>query len=226
MDVKDFVTDFRNRLGDTTGSVPVPYIITYINTALRRLARQDGLEKMFGRRDTFELATINKDGTYAAGWDMGKVGKILDIPNLKMLVLSNAQIKKLTPKYIEFDDFFNLCHLPEQQSPGYPHYWTIEQIGSINRLLFDRPPCDLVALDMVYSAFAPPVTSINDTIPLAWEYCDVLVDYVIILHKAETTDMATARALYEDLDVLTADLVELLAKRKSGLPYRRIRRSF
>lgn len=227
MQVDDFIQTFRERIGDSSRSVPASYIMSYLNTALRRLARTEGVEKLFERRDTFDLAAINKDGTPSAAWDLGKIGKIIDIPRLRILKAAASQICELKPKYMETDNFYDQCPIPEQKTPGDPQYYTMEQIGTkINRLLFNRPPCDLVSLDIWYSAFHPRITSIEDEILIAYEYCDILEEYVIILHKIETTDQSTARALWEDLDVIVADLVEVLAKRKKGLPYRRIRRSF
>lgn len=226
MDVKDFIKEFRDRMGDTSSSIPEPYIVSYVNTALRRLARTDGLEKLFNRHDTFELSTINADGTAAASWDLGRIGQLLDIPNIKMLCASGGKVHKVDPTFKEFDEFFQMCSLPEQNTPGDPNYYTVEQLGSTNKLVFNRPPSSLVALDMVYSAFHPRILNSAGTIEINYAYCDILTEYCIILHKIESTDMATARALYEDLDVLTTDLKELLAKRKSGLPYRRVRRSF
>lgn len=67
MDVKDFIDEMRSRLGDTSQSITSAYIISYLNTMLRRTARAEGLEKLFQHRDTFELASINTDGTAAAG---------------------------------------------------------------------------------------------------------------------------------------------------------------
>lgn len=224
--VKDFVQDFRDRLGDSSKSVPVKYVISYLNTALRRLARQEGLERLFEFKKTFELASINADGTPSAAWDLGKMGLLLDIPNLRVLRVDSEGVCVLTPRYMEYDDFFDRVLMPEQQEPGPPTFFTIEQIGPLNRLLFNRPPLDMTALDIRYSAFHPRVKSESENMQFNYNYADILVEYVLILHKIETTDQATARALWEDLDVLTADARELLAKRMTGLPPRRVTRSF
>lgn len=227
MDVKDFIDEMRSRLGDTSQSIPSAYVISYLNTMLRRTARAEGLEKLFQHRDTFELASINADGTAAAGWDLGNIGKIIDIDKMRILKASESGISELRPKFVEYDEFFDYAVLPEQQAPGDPDYYTIEQIGSLNRLLFNRPPKNLVAIDMKYSAFHERITdAVNGKIYLDWNYLDYILDGVIILHKIETTDMATARALYEDLDVLLVDMKEQLARRKTSLGYRRVRRSF
>lgn len=224
--VSDIIQEFRDRIGDSSRSVPVSYIISYLNTAFRRLPRQDGLERLMDRRDTWELASINKDGTPSASWDLGKMGTVIDIRKFRVLKVNDGKICEIKPLYREYDDFFDCAPLPEQQACGDPQYYTIEQLGSINRLMFNRPPGDLVAVDMLYSSFHPRVVSPQDEILISWDYSDTLTEYIIILHKIETTDQSTARALWEDLDVLTADLKELLAKKKTATGYRRIGRSF
>lgn len=224
--VSAFIQEFRNRIGDTSKSVPPSYIMSYLDTALRRLVRQDGLERLLDRRDTWELASINGDGTPSAAWDLGNVGTIIDIRKIRFLKAGDGKICQIFPTYKDADDFFDLSPLPEQQPCGDPRYYTIEQLGGINRLAFERPPADLLVVEMRYSAFHPPITSPEDELRIAWAYADSLMEYVIILHKIETTDQSTARALWEDLDVITADLKELLAKRKVATGYRRIARSF
>lgn len=224
--VEDFIDDFRERIGDTSSSVSDQSIIGFLNTALRRVARTDGMDKLFMRRDTFELAGINTDGTYSASWDLGKIGKIIDIPNVKLLCGSDSGVHRLNTRYMDPDTFFNAVDVPEQCEPGYPQFFTIEQIGTFNRLLFNRPPKELVALEMRYSAFHPRVLGIDSMLEIAYEYCDLFTEYVIILHKIETTDQSTARALYEDLDLLITETKEMLARNKTGVPYKRVRRSF
>lgn len=224
--VSDFIQEFRDRIGDTSKSVPPSYIISYLNTALRRLLRQDGLERLRDRHDTWELATINSDGTPAASWDLGKLGTIIDIRKIRFLKAADGKVCEVFPIYKDIDDFFDCAPLPEQQACGDPNWYTIEQLGSINRLAFNRPSKELLVADMLYSAFHPRLTSPADEIQIAWAYADSLMEYVIILHKIETTDQSTARALWEDLDVIAADLKELLAKRKVATGYRRVARSF
>lgn len=224
--VSDFIQEFRDRIGDSSSSVPASYIISYLNTVLRRLPRMEGLERLLDRHDTWELASINADGTPSASWNLGKVGTIIDIRMARFLKANDGKITELRPPYKEFDEFYRSVVLPEQQSCGDPCSWTIEQLGSINRLVLDRPPEHLLALDMIYSAFHPRITAPTDELQIAWAYADVFMEHLIILHKQESTDMSTGRALWEDLDVLAADLVQVLAKRKTATGYRRVARSF
>lgn len=226
METEDFIIEFRERIGDTTGSVSDQSIISFLNTALRRIGRTPGLDKLFRRRDSFELAAINDDGTYSASWDLGKIGKIIDIPNIKFMCASDSGVRRIPVKYVDFARFFNTVNVPEQRVPGYPEIFTIEQIGSFNRIIFDRPSKGLVALEMVYAAFHPRILGRDSMIEIAYEYCDILMEYVIILHKIETTDMSTGRALYEDLDLLVIETREMLARGQSGAEYKRMRRSF
>lgn len=224
--VEDFIQEFRDRIGDTSKSVPTSYIISYLTTALRRLARTQGMDKLFEYRDVYELAAINGDGTPSAAWDLGNIGTIINIQNFKVLKADAGGICKLFPKYKEYDAFFDEHPLPEANTPGKPDYYSYEQLGGITRLLFNRPPDKLVAVDMKYSAFHPRITKITDDILMAFDYCDILIDYCIILHKIETTDQSTARALYEDLDLLVTETVEQLARRHGTLNYRCVPRSF
>jgi hypothetical protein len=224
--VSDFIQEFRDRIGDTSKSVPPSAIITWLNTALRRVVRQDGMERLLDRRDTWELASVNKDGTPAVAWDLGNVGTVIDIRKLRLLRASGGEIKEARPQYTEYTDFFDCAPLPEQQPCGLPSRYTIEQLGSVNRLLFNRPPSELLVADMLYSAFHPRLRNVNDEIRISYDYMDIFVEIVIILQKIESTDQSTARALWEDVDVYTADLKELLAKRKVTEGYRRVARSF
>lgn len=209
--VEDFIAEFREQKDDTAQSIPSSKIINLLNTVLRRLARTDGADKLFMHRDTFELSTINEDGTVAAAWDLGKMGTLLDIPNLKVLCATNSEVMRIPVIYMEYDKFFDRCGIPEQEEPGTPQYFTIEQLGSINRLLFDRPPAGMTALDIRYSAFHPRIATPKDELQIDYSYWDILILLCSILQDISATDDSTARALYEDYDLEVTKLVELLA---------------
>ena len=97
MTAEEFIKEFRQRVGDSTCQVPVSSIISWVNTAMRRLARSKGLDKLFTYHDTFELARLNKDGTPAASWllrglgeDGARLGMILDIKSIGLLDTSDC----------------------------------------------------------------------------------------------------------------------------------------
>lgn len=224
--VKEFIQTFRHRIGDTTQSVPSSYVISYLNTALRRIARTPRLDKLLEHRDTFQLAAINEDGTPSASWSLGSIGEIIDITRFQLLGTSNSRPCDVRPKFSEVDDFFRDYPVPELNEPGHPSVYTIEQIATHNQLLLNRPPKDLTTAVLKYTAFHPRIRTEEDVIQISWSYMDIIEEAVIILHKIETTDMATGRALYEDLDLFLADAADTLHKRKTALPYRRMLRSF
>jgi hypothetical protein len=224
--MRDFIAEFRTAIDDTSGSVMASSIISYLNTALQRLGLHDGLDKLFYHHDSFELSKLNQDGSYSAAWDLGKIGQIIDIPNIKLLSASGPDVRRIPVRFMTYDQFFDMCGLPEQNAPGTPTVFTVEQLGTINRLLLDRPPDGLVSLDMRYSCFHPRITSPNDNVQVDYAYWNVLIEYCKILQKQSATDFDEGRALYEDLDLLTTELANRLAARKTGLPYRRMRRSF
>lgn len=224
--VQDFADDVRSRLNDTSGTFTDNQIKSYLNTALRRVGRSDGIDKLYQHHDTFELSTVNADGTPSAKWDLGKIGTIIDIEKLRILKTSESGVKMVSPSYVDDNDFYDRVTLPEQNMPGDPEIYTVNQIGTNNKLVFNRPPKDAMAIDIKYSAFHPRITEMTDLIQINWNYLDIFVDIVLIIHKIETTDQSTARALWEDVDLMIVELKELLAKRKKALPFRRIQRSF
>lgn len=224
--VGDFIDDVRTRIGDTSRSVPASAIMGYLRTALRRIARTDGTDKLFEHRESLDLANINKDGTPSASWDLGRLGTIIDIPHLRILKASPSRIRPVSVEYMDVRRFYDNYPVPEQNAPGDPSVFTIDSVGTnTNRLVFNRPPKSLVTVDIWYSVFPERISSPDTPFPIHFDFADVFEEYVIILHNIETTDDNRARALTEDLDILVVELVEMLNRRKKGLPYRRIKRS-
>lgn len=224
--VEQFFADVRHRLGDTTKSIPTGSLISFTNTALRRMPRQRGLEKLYERKDTWELAYLNEDGTPSASWDLGNIGQIIDVTNLRVLKTVNGEVCQIKPRFMPYNEFTDQFVLPEQNTPGDPKYYTYEQLGSVTRLLFNRPPDDLIVLDIKYNAYFPRITSIKDEIMLSYDYADLLEEFVIILQKEEATDFSQARAMWENYDLMTAETVELLARNNTATGYRRMARSW
>lgn len=48
--VSEFIDEFRRAVGDTTCEIPAKAIISWLNTALRRLAREKGLDVLLGTK--------------------------------------------------------------------------------------------------------------------------------------------------------------------------------
>lgn len=231
--VEDFITEFRRRVGDTTCHTPANNIISWINTALRRLARSKGLDKLFVFHDTFQLARLNADGTPTASWkfkgledDGAKLGMVIDIKSLNVLDLDGCCMEAYHPCYMPFDWFRKKHPFPEKECVGIPCAFTIYQIGGVQKIIFNRPIPRPLALDMVYSAFPPRVEKLTDLIRVPYAYLDILMEAVIILFNQEAQDYAFARANYEDWDFMVAEAREMLAKQPTGFPPRTMRASF
>ena len=231
--VDDFIKEFRKRIGDTTCQTPVANIMSWINTALRRLARSKGLDKLFTYHDTFELARLNADGTPAASWNLKgledsgyKLGMIIDIKSVMFVDTSGCCMEGSHPCYMPLDWFRREHPFPEKECPGMPCSFTINQMGGVTQIIFDRPLSRPISLDMIYSAFPPKVTQLTDLIRVPYAYADILMEAVIILMNQEAQDYSFARANYEDWDFLVAEAREMLARQHSGLAPRVMRASF
>ena len=230
--VEDFIKEFRRRIGDNTCQVPVTSIISWINTALRRLARSKGLDKLFTYHDTFELAKLNADGSPTASWKLKgledgdvQLGMIIDIKSI--LVLDNANcMNSIHLCYMPLDWFRKEHPFPENETPGTPCSFTINQMGGVTQFIFDKPISRPLTLDMIYSAFPPRVENLTDYLRIPYAYSDILMEAVMILFNQESQDYAFARANYEDWDFMVAEAREMLARQPSGFPPRCIRGSF
>lgn len=234
--VEEFIDEVRDRWGDTDCDADDRVIITYLNSALRKLAMEPGMDKLFVFKDTFELASINKDGSKAATWtldgtredseDTKCVGSIIDVKNFQLADGQSCALPNITPCYQDPTDF-NICNInPEANTPGNPGNFTIMNYGGIHKLIFDRPIDGVKNLDIVYSAFHPRLRNEQDLIRVHWAYLDPIIDHVVIMLHKEGADLNSARAEYEDYDVLVDLLRELLSRNPSAAPFRRLRRSF
>lgn len=231
--VEDFIVEFRRRIGDTTCQVPVNSIISWINTALRRLARSKGLDKLFTYHDTFELAKLNEDGTPAASWRLkgledggDDLGMIIDITSVIVLDHTGCCMADVRPCYMPFEWFRKEHPFPEKECAGNPCSFTIHQIGGITQFIFDRPISHPLTLDIVYTAFPPRIKTIKDFVRVPYAYSDILMEAVLILFNQEAQDYSFARANYEEWDFMVAEAREMLAKQPSGFPPRTLRGSF
>lgn len=233
--VAEFIDDFRRAVGDTTCEIPAKNIISWTNTALRRLAREKGLDVLFRYQDTFELANINKDGSRSTSWflrgfkvddkdESPRIGTIIDIESLLILSTDDCHVHDKNLCYLPFNWFRREYPFPEDRDCLTA--FTINEYGGDTKLIFNAPLEGHVTVDMVYTAFHPRLTSTKDLIRIPYAYADILLECVKILMNEESADMATARSLYEDWDYLTSQARERLHQQKAGLPMRQMRGSF
>lgn len=226
--VRDLVDEFRKGLGDTTQEIPDFEIISYLNRSLREVAREKGLDKLFMHQSTFEMASINTDGTPSASWTLEKSpGGIIDIKDIRFLNTNGSKVTQLCPKYMDYKVFRSHYPVPEALSAGgNPKYFTFLQIGGKTRVMFSCPIDKPYVLDMVYSRFHPRARSMDDVIMVPYDYLDIVQCLMEIYYLFESADAATARAKWEDYDKLVAEARELLASQFTASGPRMIRGAF
>ena len=233
--MSEFVDEFRKAVGDVTCEVPVKSIINWTNTALRRLAREKGLDVLFRYQDTFELAPMNKDGSKTTSWFLRgfsvddkvgspRIGTIIDVESMLVLEADDCRIHHKELCYLPFDYFRREYPFPEERDCLTA--FTITEFGGDTKLTFNAPVEGHTVIDMVYTAFHPRITSTDELVRIPYAYVDILMECVKILMHEESADMSTARSLYEDWDYLVAQARERLHQQKAGFGLRQIKGSF
>lgn len=233
--VAELIDEFRRAVGDTTCEIPAKNIISWLNTALRRLAREKGLDVLFRYQDSFELANMNKDGSKSTSWflrgfktddsaDSPRIGSIIDVESLLILEADDCDIRHKEICYLPFYYFRREYPFPE--NGDCLTAFTLNEFGGDTKLIFNAPAEGHIAVDLCYTAFHPRITNVNELVRIPYAYADILLEYLKILMNMESADMATARSLYEDVDFLTAQARERLHQQKAGLPMRQLRGSF
>lgn len=226
MKVSDFIEEFRLSIGDSTCSISERSIIAWINTALRRLARSKGLDRLFRYQDTIELSPINADGSKAASWYLDTdMGTIINAESLNILSTDDCAPSMACLCYKPFNRFRQDHPFPEANDCP-PEFYTLVQFGGKTKIIFDAPISGHYVVDIVYTAFHPRISSPDNEIRLSYGYADILIEGVKILQQEESADYATARALYEDWDFLVAEARELLSRQSDSFGPRYLRSSF
>ncbi len=230
----DYVDDFRRRMGDTDCTIPVKSIAIWLDDALTNLWQARGLQRLFTYHDTFELASINDDGTSATAFYLDG-GKDYDVQastinEFYLVRLVNGQGCKPCVYNLCYEaplDFYMENAMPETNTCT-PCSFTMDIINGKQKILFDAPVPPKMMLDMVYSASHPKIdpNNANQLIRIPRAYMNVVDLMVQIGYYKEASDIATARALWEDADLGIANIREMLAKQKATLPARTFKGAF
>lgn len=230
--LQEYVDQFRAEVGDTDCDIDVGSITAWLNRALMEVQQARGLDKLFKFHDTYQLASINNDGSDAVSYylDGGKdgdvqIGTILDIYMVRLL---NGQACEPCPYNLCYEnplDFYTEHPYPEKNVGQNPCQFTIDYINNKYKIIFDAPVPPRMTLDMVYSASHPTINpdNPNQLIRIPKGFMNLYDTLVQIYYYEKASDFSSARALREDSDLEIAQARELLARRKSGLPPRRFR---
>lgn len=233
--VGEFVKHFRESMEDQAGDILETSIIRYLNMANSRLAREPKIDQLYKYHDTFELSRTHDDGSPSAVWTISgltegegcpAIGQIIDIESMLILKTKDCKVQPVKMCYVPFSEFRKMYPFPEANKPGDPTSFTFEQIQGKTKLIFNRPICKPYAIDIVYTAFHPRITSTDDILRVPVDYEDLLIEYVKNLYFEGSSDFATSAAVKEQIDYLTAQIREHLSRNKTILPLRVVGRSY
>ena len=213
--LQDIIDDVRIQISDDAHLYTDTFIISAINSALKLIALEEDARRIFKYKLQTELATLNKDGTPAARWDLNIPGKYSGKDYLNF-VKQDECYDCLKPCYKSPKEFFKCCAFPENELPGDPCNYTLEHIGDVTTLIFDRPPADLVAIDATIYLIPRRVRRTDVSIPLADAYSEALTELVKVIINKEQTSFDQARMRYEDYDKLITDIVQNMALIEMG----------
>ena len=201
--VRSLISDDAHLYTDT-------FITDAINESIKLISWEEDAEKIFKCKLQTELATINADGTPAARWTLKIPGTYRGKEYFNFVSLDGCY-SCLKPCYKKPEDFFRCCAFPENECPGEPCYYTIEQIGDNTTIIFDRPPNSLVGINALIYIVPQDVTPKNKTIPLARAYRTALTELVKIIINKEQDSFDQARMRYEDYDKHIRDIIQGMA---------------
>lgn len=209
----DVIEDIREQISDDAELYTNTFIISAINSAIKLMAKEEDLRRLFRFKLQTELATLNKDGTPAARWDLQLPGAYTGKDYFN-IVQEDECYDCIKPCYKSPKDFFRCCSFPENECPGTPCSYTLEHFGSVTTLTFDRPPSGIYAVNASVYLIPQRITAEDLTIPIGEEYTEPLKELVKIIINKEQTSFDHARMRYEDYDKVITDLVQLIALRE------------
>lgn len=207
------IEDIREQISDDAELYTDEFIVSAINSALKLMAKEEDLRRLFRFKLQTELASVNKDGTPAARWDLKLPGAYTGKDYFN-IIREDECYECTKPCYKSPKDFFRCCTFPENVCPGDPCSYTLEHFGSITTLTFDRPPSGIYAVNASVYLIPQRITLEDETIPLGEEFTEPLKELVKIIINKEQTSFDQARMRYEDYDKVITDLAQLIALRE------------
>lgn len=209
----DIIEDVREQISDDAQLYTNTFIISAINSALKILAHEEDLRRLFRYKLQTELATMNADGTPSARWDLQFPGTYMGKDYFNIVKEGNCY-ECVKPCFKTPKEFFRCCKFPENECPGDPCSYTLEHFGSVTTLVFDRPPNDIYGINASVYLIPQRITQEDETIPLADAFTEPLKELVKIIINKEQTSFDQARMRYEDYDKIVTDMAQLLALRE------------
>lgn len=213
------IDEVRTQISDDADLYTDSFLLSAINSALHILALEEDLQRLFKLRYKAELATINKDGKPAARWTLDIPGEIVGKERLAFIEMECY--KDITPCYKKPEEFFSCYRFPEQECPGLPCAYTIENVAGKSTIIFDRPLDRLVAIDAMFYIIPEYVTTTawenakrrfgDYYLPISQSFAEAVMELVKVIINKEQTDFSSANARLQDYDKLVVDIANKLA---------------
>lgn len=207
------INEVRTQISDDAELYTDTFIVSAINSAIKQIAWEEDARDFFKYHLQTELASINGDGTPAARWTFSMPGTYNGKVYLNFISLDGCY-GCLTPCYEPEERFFRCCAFPENECPGKPCTYTLEQMGDKTTLIFDRPPDSLIAVDGMFYIVPQDITTQNEAVPLGPAYREALTELVKIIINKEQDSFDQARMRYEDYDKHMRDIIQGMALRR------------
>lgn len=211
--LRTVIDDVRTQISDDGHLYTDTFLVSAINSAIKLIAWEEDARDFFKYHLQTELASINKDGTPAARWTFSLPGTYNGKKYMNFIDLKHCY-GCLAPCYLPEERFFQCCAFPENECPGQPCTYTLEQMGDKTTLILDRPPSSLVAVDAMIYIIPQDITTKNETIPLGPAYREALTELVKIIINKEQDSFDQARMRYEDYDKHIRDIIQGMAMRR------------
>lgn len=208
--IAQIIDDVRVQISDDAHMYTDTFLRSALNSAIHLVALEQDCERVFKIKYQAELATLNKDGTPSARWVLDTEGEI--VGKERMNFISQDECYKDTqPCFMTPKEFFKCYNFPENNEPGIPCSYTLEQIGSQTTLIFDRPPDRLIAIDAVFYIIPRYLTAEDKIAPFSSSYAETFAELMKIVINKEQTDFANANARFQDVDKQVTDIANKLA---------------
>ena len=128
--------------------------------------------------------------------------------------------KDVTPCFVRPEEFFGCYKFPEQNCPGLPCSYTIENYMGKTTIIFDKPLDRLVGIDAMFYII-PAYISKSDVekaggadkyyLPISSSFAEAVAELVKVIINKEQTDFSSANSRLQDYDKMVVDIANKLA---------------
>ena len=200
----------RTQLSDDAELYTYTFLLSAINSAIHILAVEEDLQRLFKLRYKAELATKDPEtGKPAARWTLDIPGEVVGKERLNFIEFECY--KDVTPCFKTPQEFFACYRFPEQNCPGLPCAYTMEQYYGKTTIIFDRPLDRLVGIDAMFYIIPRYLTKDDTMAPISPSFMEAVCELVKVIINKEQTDFSSANARMQDYDKMVVDIANKLA---------------